>query len=108
MRVISITIGMHTKPCIASPAFTAGNWELLCNTDLILLQKKAFSAQNITHTEKVCDRLVSDLLNLCNRAVTDLCIICYGNTYVNLSHICKQYVKEVCYRYVSRNINCSD
>ena len=47
MRVILITIGMHTKPCIASLASTACNWELRCNTDLILLQKKAFSAQNV-------------------------------------------------------------
>ena len=47
MHVILIAIGMHTKPCIASLAFTACNWELLCNTDLILLQKKAFSAQNM-------------------------------------------------------------
>ena len=39
MRVILIAIGMHTKPCIASPAFTACKWELCCNTDLILLQK---------------------------------------------------------------------
>ena len=47
MRVILITVGMHTKPCIASLAFTAFNWELRCNIDLILLQKKAFSAQNL-------------------------------------------------------------
>ena len=47
MRVILIATGMHTKSCIASLAFTACNWELLCNTDLILLQKKAFSAKNI-------------------------------------------------------------
>ena len=47
MRVILIAIGMHTKPCIASLPFTACNWELHCNTDLILLQKKAFSAQNV-------------------------------------------------------------
>ena len=49
MRVILIAVGMHTKlkPCIASPAFTACNWESHCNTDLILLQKKAFSAQNV-------------------------------------------------------------
>ena len=44
MRVILIAVGMHTKPCIASPAC---NWELRCNTNLILLQKKAFSAQNL-------------------------------------------------------------
>ena len=44
MRVILITIGMHTKPCIASIVFIACNWESFCNTDLILLQKKAFSA----------------------------------------------------------------
>ena len=44
MRVILIAVGMHTKPCIASPAC---NWESRCNTDLILLQKKAFSAQNV-------------------------------------------------------------
>ena len=40
MRVILITMGMHTKPCIASLAFKTCNWELFCNTDLILLQKK--------------------------------------------------------------------
>ena len=45
MRVILIAIEMHTKPCIASLAFTTCNWELHCNTDLILLQKKAFSAK---------------------------------------------------------------
>ena len=37
MHVILIVIGMHTKPCIASLAFTAFNWEWHCNTDLILL-----------------------------------------------------------------------
>ena len=47
MRVILIAIGMHTKPCIASLAFTVCNWESRRNTDLILLQKKAFSAQNV-------------------------------------------------------------
>ena len=47
MRVILIAIGMHTKQFIASLTFTASNWESLCNTDLILLQKKAFSAQNM-------------------------------------------------------------
>ena len=47
MRVLSIAIGMHTKPCIASLAFTACNWESRWNTDLILQQKKAFSAQNV-------------------------------------------------------------
>ena len=47
MCVILITVGMHTKLCIASLAFTACDWESLCNTDLILLQKKAFSAQNM-------------------------------------------------------------
>ena len=47
MHVILIAIGMHIKPCIASLAFTACNWESLCNTDLILLQQKAFSAQNM-------------------------------------------------------------
>ena len=47
MRVILIAIGMHTKPYIASLAFTACNWEWRCSTDLILLQKKAFSAQNM-------------------------------------------------------------
>ena len=47
MHVILIAIGMHTKPCIASLTFTACNWELLCNTDLILVQKKGFSAQNM-------------------------------------------------------------
>ena len=47
MCAILIAIGMHTKPCVVSLAFTACNWELLCNTDLILLQKKAFSAQNM-------------------------------------------------------------
>ena len=46
MHVILIAIGLYTKPCIASLAFMACNWELLCNTDLILLQKKALSAQN--------------------------------------------------------------
>ena len=44
MRVILITVGMYTKPCIVSPAFTASKWESRYNTDLILLQKKAFSA----------------------------------------------------------------
>ena len=46
--VILIATGMHTKrfkPCIAFLAFTAYNWELCCNTDLI--QKKAFSVQNM-------------------------------------------------------------
>ena len=47
MRVILIAIGMHTKPFIASPAFTACNWESRCNINLTLLQKKAFSAQNV-------------------------------------------------------------
>ena len=47
MRVILIAIGMHAKPCITSLAFTASNWESHCNTDLILLPKKAFSAQNM-------------------------------------------------------------
>ena len=47
MRVILIAVGMHTNPCIASSAFTACNWESRCNTDLLLLQKKAFSAQNV-------------------------------------------------------------
>ena len=47
MRVILIAIGLHTKLCIASLAFTACNWESHCNTDLILLQKKAFNAQNV-------------------------------------------------------------
>ena len=47
MRVILIAIEMHTKPCIASLAFTACNWESRYNTDLILLQKKAFNAQNM-------------------------------------------------------------
>ena len=47
MHVILIAIGMHTKPYIASLAFTAFNWELLCNRDLILLLNKAFSAQNV-------------------------------------------------------------
>ena len=47
MRVILIAIGLHTKPYIAFPAFPACNWESRCNTDLILLQKKAFSAQNV-------------------------------------------------------------
>ena len=41
MHVILIAIGMHTKPCIASLAFITRNWESHCNTDLILLQKKA-------------------------------------------------------------------
>ena len=31
MRVILISIGMHTNPCIAFLAFIACNWELLCN-----------------------------------------------------------------------------
>ena len=31
MRVILIAIGMHTNSCIASLAFIACNWELLCN-----------------------------------------------------------------------------
>ena len=35
MHVILIAIGLHTKPCNASLAFMACNWELLCNTDLI-------------------------------------------------------------------------
>ena len=47
MRVILIAIGMHTKPCIASLAFTACNWESCCNIELMLLQMKAFSAQNM-------------------------------------------------------------
>ena len=47
MCVILITVGMHTKPRVASPAFTACKWESHYNTDLILLQKKAFSAQNV-------------------------------------------------------------
>ena len=47
MRVILIPIGMYTKPCIASQAFTACNWESHCNTDLILLQKKAFRTQMV-------------------------------------------------------------
>ena len=47
MRVILIAIGMHTKPGIASLTFTACNWESCGNTDLILLQKKVFSAQNV-------------------------------------------------------------
>ena len=47
MRVILIAMGIFTKPYIASPAFTACTWESLCNTGLILLQKKAFSAHNV-------------------------------------------------------------
>ena len=47
MRVILIAVGMHTKPCIASLAFTACNWESHYNIGLTLLQKKAFSAQNM-------------------------------------------------------------
>ena len=47
MRVILIATGMHTKPCIASLGFKAYDWESRCNTDLILLQKKAFNAQNM-------------------------------------------------------------
>ena len=47
MRVILIAIGLYTKLCNASLAFTACNWESRCNTDLILLQKKTFSAQNV-------------------------------------------------------------
>ena len=43
---------MHTNPCIASLTFTACNWELLCYEDLILLQKKAFSAQNLSIAAK--------------------------------------------------------
>ena len=48
MQVILIAIGIiqsHVR--IASLAFTACIWESLCNTDLILLQKKVFSAQNM-------------------------------------------------------------
>ena len=37
MRVILIVIGMRTNLCIASLAFIACNWELLCNIDLILM-----------------------------------------------------------------------
>ena len=44
MRVVLIAIGMQIKPCIASLAFTACNWESPCNTDFLLLQKKTFSA----------------------------------------------------------------
>ena len=44
MRVILIAIGMHTNICIVSLAFIACNWGLLCNIDLILTLKKAFSA----------------------------------------------------------------
>ena len=33
MCVILIAIGIHTKPCIASLAFIACNWELLYNRD---------------------------------------------------------------------------
>ena len=47
MHVILIVIGMDTKPCIPSLAFTAFNWEWHCNTDLILLHMKAFSVQNM-------------------------------------------------------------
>ena len=36
------------------------------------------ATQTIQYRKTVCDRPVSDLLNLYNRAVTDLCIICYG------------------------------
>ena len=39
-----IVVGKHTNPFIASLAFKACNCELLSNTDLILLLKKAFSA----------------------------------------------------------------
>ena len=39
MYAILIAIGMHTNPCIASLAFKASNWELLCNANLILLLK---------------------------------------------------------------------
>ena len=35
MCLILIAIGMHTKPDIASLAFTAYNWELLC-TDIAI------------------------------------------------------------------------
>ena len=38
---------MQSHVRMASLAFTACYWELLCNADLILLQKKAFSAQNM-------------------------------------------------------------
>ena len=37
MRVILIAIGMHANLCIASLAFIACNWKLLCNIDLILI-----------------------------------------------------------------------
>ena len=47
MHVILTAIGMLKMPHIGSLAFTACNWEFLCNTDLILVQKKAFSAQNM-------------------------------------------------------------
>ena len=51
MCVILIAIGMHTKPCtcIGSLAFTTCNWELLCNTDLIFLYKKVYSARNMAN-----------------------------------------------------------
>ena len=46
MRVILIAIGIHTKPCIASLAFTACNWKLLGNR-LDIATKVSFSAENI-------------------------------------------------------------
>ena len=47
MRVILIAIGMYTEPCIATLVFIAFKIGLLYNTDLILLQKEAFSALNV-------------------------------------------------------------
>ena len=44
MHVILTNIGMLTDPCIASLAFKVCNWKLHCNTNLILILKKAFSA----------------------------------------------------------------
>ena len=41
MRVILITVGMHTKLCIASLAISPCNSKTICNTTLILLQNKA-------------------------------------------------------------------
>ena len=42
MCVILIAIGMHTKPCIVSLAFTVCNWELLCNNRLDVFTKESF------------------------------------------------------------------
>ena len=61
MHVILIAIGMHKNPCvIGSLAFTAVNWESRCNTDLILLQKKVFSAQKHDGAIKYKCAIMSD------------------------------------------------